>query len=59
MLDSTISAFEKDYWKLFEKTIWVAAPWFLKIGWMLKFKERYDSITDNMLHGVQMGNTVQ
>ena len=43
-MNSTISAFEKDCWKLFERTIWVkpycpcfAAPWFSKIGWMLNF----------------------
>ena len=64
-LDSAISVFEKDCWKLFERTISVkpycpfAAPWFLKIGWMLNFRGCYGSIIDNMVHGVQMDNMVQ
>ena len=64
-LDSTISAFAKDCWKLFEKTISTkpycpfTTPWFLKIEWMLNFKGRYGSIIDNTAHGVKMDNTVQ
>ena len=64
-MDSTIWAFEKDYWKLFERTIWVkpyspfAAPLFSKIGWMLNFQGHYGSIMDDTVHGVQMENMVQ
>ena len=64
-LDSTITAFQKDHSKLFERTVWVKSycpcftePWFSKIGQMLNFQGRYGSITENTVHSVQMDNMV-
>ena len=59
-MGSAIPAFEKDCWKLLERTIWVkpycpfAMPCFSKIEWMLNFKGHRDSIMDNVVHGVQI-----